>query len=69
LLAALAISLSPMTFAMSLGEGQILNHVGEIFTANIALNGSYSDDVSFAQAGNAECRSAFLVSVNFFTAF
>jgi len=49
-----------MALAMSLGEGQILSRVGEAFSADVALNGSYSKDVSFSQAGNAECRSSVI---------
>lgn len=45
---------------MSLGDGQILNRVGEAFSAKIALSGSYSKDVSFSQVGNAECRSSVI---------
>ena len=52
------IGLSPLALAMTLGEGQILNRVGEAFSASIALNGSYSKDVTFSLAGSVECRSA-----------
>lgn len=47
-----------MTSAMSLGEGQILNRVGEPFAANIALLGSYSRDIKFTQVRSNECRSS-----------
>jgi hypothetical protein len=58
LVALFLICLAQAASAMSLGEGQILNRVGEVFSANIALNGSYSKDVSFSQVGNAECRAS-----------
>lgn len=47
-----------MTSAMSLGEGQILNRVGEPFSANIAIIGSYSRDVKFFQVRSNECRTS-----------
>lgn len=58
LLALLFAGILPTASAMSLGEGQILSHVGEPFAANIALIGSYSNEVKFAQVRNAECRSS-----------
>lgn len=60
LLALLAVCASPLVSAMSLGEGRILSHVGEPFSANIALLGSYSKDVSFSQVRTAECRSSVI---------
>ncbi len=53
-------SIAPMVSAMSLGEGQILSHVGEPLSVNIALPGGYSRDVSFTQVRNAECRSSVI---------
>lgn len=58
LLALLFAGILPTASAMSLGEGQILSHVGEPFAANISLIGSYSNEVKFAQVRNAECRSS-----------
>ncbi len=60
LLFVIAIFLSPLTAAMSLGEGEILSHVGEPFSANIALLGGYSRDYGFFQVRNAECRSSII---------
>lgn len=60
LLAWLLVGIAPVVSAMSLGEGQILSHVGEPLSANIALLGAYSHDVSFAQVRNAECRSSVI---------
>jgi|GEM_PF-1970956 len=62
LLALFVISISPLASAMSLGEGKILSHVGEPFSANIALLGSYSRDVRFSQVKNAECRSSIIAN-------
>lgn len=65
LLAFLLASIAPIASAMSLGEGQILSHVGEPLSVNIALPGVYSRDVSFTQVRNAECRSSIIAtSVN-----
>ncbi len=60
LLALLVAGFSPIASAMTLGEGQIQSHVGEPFSANIALPGGYSRDVSFFQVRNAECRSSVI---------
>ena len=60
LLVLLAISISPFVSAMSLGEGKIRSHIGEPFSAHIALIGSYSKDVSFSQVNKAECRSSII---------
>jgi hypothetical protein len=62
LLALFIASMSPMASAMSLGEGKILSHVGEPFSASIALIGSYSRDVRFSQVKNAECRSSIIAN-------
>lgn len=62
LLAWLLVSIAPMVSAMSLGEGQILSHVGEPLSVNIALLGSYNRDVSFTQVRNAECRSSVIAT-------
>lgn len=45
---------------MSLGEGRILSHVGEPFSANITLLGSYNKDVSFSQVRSTECRASII---------
>lgn len=58
LLGLLLVGVSPMAPAMLLGEGQILNHVGEPFSANIALVGSYSRDVKFFQVRSNECQTS-----------
>lgn len=60
LLAWLLASIAPLVSAMSLGEGQILSHVGEPLSVNIALLGGYSRDVSFTQVRNTECRSSVI---------
>lgn len=60
LLAWLLVSIAPMVSAMSLGEGQILSHVGEPLSVNITLLGSYNRDVSFTQVRNTECRSSVI---------
>lgn len=62
LLALLLAGFSTMATAMSLGEGQILSHVGEPLTANIALLGAYNKDVKFTQVRNTECRSSVISS-------
>ncbi len=60
LLAWLLVSIAPMVSAMSLGEGQILSHVGEPLSVNIALLGTYNRDVSFTQVRSAACRSSVI---------
>lgn len=62
LLALLFAGISPMASAFSLGEGAVLSHVGEPFSASIALAGSYSPDVKFFQVGSAECRSSIIAT-------
>ncbi len=57
--------ISPVTSAIVLGEGRILSHVGEPFSADIVLSGDYSKDVMFFQVRKAECRSSVIAaSVN-----
>ena len=60
LLALLVAGFSPMASAITLGEGQILSHVGEPLSANITLVGGYSRDVRYFQVRNAECRSSII---------
>lgn len=60
LFALLVASITPMVSAMSLGEGQILSHVGEPLSVNVSLLGGYNRDVSFTQVRNAECRSSII---------
>lgn len=60
LFALLVASMTPMVSAMSLGEGQILSHVGEPLSVNVSLPGGYNRDVSFTQVRNAECRSSII---------
>lgn len=48
--------------ALSLGEGQILNRIGEPFSARVALIGEYSPDVSFSQVKGTECRASIIGS-------
>lgn len=60
LLALAAACLSPLASAMSLGEGQILSHIGEPFSANIALLGDYDKNVKFHQVRSAECHSSII---------
>jgi hypothetical protein len=62
LLALLLAGFPAMATAMSLGEGQILSHVGEPLTANIALLGAYNKDIKFTQVRNTECRSSVISS-------
>jgi hypothetical protein len=51
--------------ALVLGEGRILSHVGELFSASIALPAGDYQDVRFFQVKNAECRSSVIAeSVN-----
>lgn len=52
--------LSPPASAMSLGEGHILSHIGEPFSANIALLGNYDRDIRFYQVQSAECHSSII---------
>lgn len=60
LLALFVICISSAASAMSLGDGRILSHLGEAFSADIALSGSYNKDVSFSQVRNAECRTSVI---------
>lgn len=62
LLAILLAGVAPLASAISLGEGQILSHVGESFSANIALLGGNSRDVSFYQVKGTECRSSIIAN-------
>lgn len=52
--------LSPSVAAMSLGDGQIISRVGEPFSANIALIGTYDKDVKFYQVKGGECRASLI---------
>ncbi len=54
--------LSPLSLAMTLGSGQMLNHVGEPLRAHIALVGSYNSEVHFFQVGLAECKSSMIAA-------
>jgi hypothetical protein len=62
LLALLLAGVAPLASAISLGEGQILSHIGESFSANIALLGGNNRDVSFYQVKSAECRSSIIAN-------
>ena len=62
LLALLLAGISSLASAISLGEGKILSRVGESFSANIALTGGNSRDVSFYQVKSAECRASIIAS-------
>lgn len=59
-LSLLVAGISPLASAMSLGEGQIMSHIGEPFSANIAIVGSYGNDAIFHQVRSAECSSSII---------
>lgn len=54
--------LSSHVSAMSLGEGQMVSRVGEPFSANISLLGTYDKNVRFYQVKSGECRSSLIGS-------
>lgn len=62
LLSLLVAGISLPVSAMSLGEGQVQSHIGEPFSANIAIVGSYRKDVRFNQVRGAECNSSIIAN-------
>jgi hypothetical protein len=60
LFALLVACCSSAASAMSLGEGQILSRVGELFSANISFIGAYDKEVRFHQVRATECRSSMI---------
>lgn len=58
--ALLLLLVSSPALALSLGEGHILNHVGEPFVARVDLPGTFDPSVKFYPVKTAECRASLV---------